>query len=253
MNTKSKDEERYVFRSMEQRNFEPIESFVKRLRNQIEKCGYDKNEKEQRLKEQIIDRCSNGKLREIALNVALNVEGLISTGAILEANMNEKTSEKIPKIECSRCKSSNHIQSDPECPAKRSRCHFCDRFGHFSKMCKKLKIVKKPNTTKLVEWKIPKLQNKESEPEKMSPPKVAETFVPESSENKSKNKKENLLSKPENVLMETSKVSEVFEKAKNVKHETAENGNIYITTVDINTLRPQSKTVEPIKFQVDPR
>lgn len=203
-------EQRLIFRKILQPNWESIESFVKRLRTQISKCGFQEKEIEQKLKQQISEKCSNGKLRHIASRAELTVEELVKVGKVLETSI---------KISCTRCGSTNHIESDANCPAKTSPpCEKCNRRGHSSNMCKTAKHKRTLDVEKK-EWKIPKIQ----------PVKAKEKEISMRSQILNSEKKENAkrffepaakLSKPET----------------SVKHETADNGNIYINTTDFSKL-----------------
>lgn len=178
---KTIDEERYIFRCIEQRTSESIESFVSRLQNQIVKCAYQESELDERLKEQIIKKCSNKKLQEISFQLKLNLKDLISTAKVLEAEKVGESSKMSTKPECSRCGFTDHIGSDQSCPAKRGHaCELCGHFGHYARMCKKSKNSKRPNNVDKRGWKIPKLSEKLPEKPKeiqaSSTQKVASVF-----------------------------------------------------------------------------
>jgi hypothetical protein len=123
--------ERYIFRSIKQSLNESIEAFVNRLKNQITKCEFRADEVDDRLKEQIIEKCLSSKLRKIAFNMEMSVENLVATGTILEK-------ESDGKHGCTRCGYNDHSENDSNCPARRTSvlCSNCGNFGHFKRMCK---------------------------------------------------------------------------------------------------------------------
>lgn len=133
MASKTIAEERHIFRCIEQSPHQSMETFVNQLKQQVTKCGFRENEIQDRLKEQIIEKCFNPQLREIALKMEITVDQLITTGTILE-----KEKESGSQNKCRRCGFSDHKESDPNCPAKRKKvfCSNCDKFGHYKRMCK---------------------------------------------------------------------------------------------------------------------
>lgn len=156
---KTLQHERYLFRQMKQNPGESIDSFYRRLRDCIKRCDYSASEEENRLKEQIIDKCTSSKLREIALQISLNLEELIVTGKTLESDSKAKLNETRPFVqrsfshreerrECSRCGFFDHSSADPKCPALKARCNGCTKNGHYEKMCWEVKYgsVKRART-----------------------------------------------------------------------------------------------------------
>ena len=138
--------ERYRYRQLKQEPGESIDLFYRRLRDNIQRCGYTVIEEENRLKEQIIDKCSSLKLREIALQVNLTLEELVFTGKTVESDSKLKVNEVRPYVhrsfsqreerkECSRCGFFDHLSSDLKCPASKARCNACYKTGHYEKMC----------------------------------------------------------------------------------------------------------------------
>jgi hypothetical protein len=144
---KTLQHERYLFRQVKQKNGESIDSFCERLRHDIKKCGFKEEEEENRLKEQIIDKCTSVKLREIALQVDMSLEQLVFTGKTVESNDKNKITEpprpyvvrsyshRDERKECSRCGFYDHSYTSPNCPAFKGRCKLCQKHGHFEKMC----------------------------------------------------------------------------------------------------------------------
>lgn len=154
---KTLQHERYLFRQVKQKSGESIDSFCERLRHDIKKCGFKEEEEETRLKEQIIDKCTSVKLREIALQVDMSLEQLIFTGKTVESNdknKNKITEPSRPYIvrsyshrddsrkECSRCGFYDHFYTSPNCPAFKGRCKLCQKQGHFEKMCWNSKLTR---------------------------------------------------------------------------------------------------------------
>lgn len=138
--------ERYRYRQLKQEPGESIDLFYRRLKDNIQRCGYTITEEENRLKEQIIDKCLSLKLREIALQVNLTLEDLIFTGKTIESDNKLKVNEVQPYVrrsfsqreerkECSRCGFFDHLSGDLKCPATKTRCNGCCKIGHFEKMC----------------------------------------------------------------------------------------------------------------------
>lgn len=139
--------ERYLFRQLKQKSDESVDSFYERLKHEIKKCGYKEDEEENRLKEQIIDKCTSSKLREIALQVDMSLEQLVFTGKTVEPSdkiktvepsrpyMHRSISHRDDRRECSRCGFHDHSYLDQNCPAFKGRCKVCNKRGHFEKMC----------------------------------------------------------------------------------------------------------------------
>jgi hypothetical protein len=142
--------ERYLFRQLKQEQGESIERFYARLCENIKRCEYSAEEEDNRLKEQIIDKCLSVKLREIALQVNLTLEDLVFTGTTVESDdkarrndsrpfFNRSFSHRDERRECSRCGFLDHMSSDLKCPALKTRCNACHKMGHYEKMCWEVK------------------------------------------------------------------------------------------------------------------
>lgn len=138
--------ERLVFRMIKQEKNEEIEMFVIRLRKQAEKCDYG-TAVEERIKDQITEKCISSKLRRRILEKgAMTLQEIVSVAKILEAvaeqeklfekpNQSElTTAEPVNKIEpnkfgkpnqhvsCNRCGKKEHKSFDISCPAKGKKC-----------------------------------------------------------------------------------------------------------------------------------
>jgi hypothetical protein len=261
---KTINEERHIFRCIEQRNGETIETFVKRLRCQAEKCDFDKSEVEQRLKDQIIDKCSNENLRKIALQVEMNSEGLISTGTILEAQNGAEMSKASTGHECTRCGFKDHDSSAPKCPAKRGHgCELCGKYGHYARMCFKGKVQegsekKRPRLESAGEWKrvvkkrsasLPEneLKNPEKNAEKSAEKKRVRFNVQEVPSKLRQQPTANNLPTPSNSKPVTQSTQMKKEVAKffetKTKHKTSDNGVIHIETIEVTPTDVGNETV----------
>lgn len=210
------ENERLIFRAIFQPYGESIENFVKRLRAQISKCGFQEKEIENNLKDQISVKCSNLKLRQIALHADMTFEELVETGKVLEG-------EASNKVVCTRCGFPRHIESDPSCPAKKSPpCESCNRKGHFKRMCKRrLRLnsksferrdLKIPRTYP-IKTNIPEIPSLLQISVSESLPINVRNFSPSTPES----------SRPETPRPETPQESQLFNVVTEIKHET--NGN----------------------------
>lgn len=145
MSHKSVDYERFLFKNLKQHKNESIECFVKRLRNHADLCEFGENEVEQRLKEQVIEKCSSDKLRKIAFGANFDLEGLIKTGKILEeagegcgGDIWRNSLRPSKTLGCTRCGFTSHFEYEPRCPAKKGHaCELCGHRGHFARMCRR--------------------------------------------------------------------------------------------------------------------
>lgn len=175
--------ERHVFRQIKQEEGEKFEKFVVKLRNQAEKCKFSCPDEQ--LIDQIVEKCFSAELRKkiLTLGDSVTLDKIITEANTLEIvehqlegfsqknetnevnaiktierkdrNESEKagdnTTNKSEMNKCNRCGYNAHTQSNQECPAKRKKCHSCDKIGHFGAMCranaKKRKIEDKPNSS----------------------------------------------------------------------------------------------------------
>ena len=160
--------ERHVFRQMHQLEGETIDQFVCRLRQKCISCEFSNDD--EAMRDQIIEKCSDPKLRrkllEKATNATLNM--LLETARVHEAvnvqmksmgsqdqvnklTMNhrqekgkERKDRKFKKErKCYRCDGKGHLGKDRNCPALGKKCNKCGLLGHFSACCK-TKTEKKP-------------------------------------------------------------------------------------------------------------
>lgn len=147
--------ERYFFRLIKQERNESFKSFISRLKSQINKCHFA--DPEAQLKDQIIEKCNINGLRQKAFESEMSLEHLILTGETIErVNRNSSVAQPhtfptangncnpnfntvpVKKPSCTRCGRSNHGQSNPNCPAKKTICLLCKKHGHFQKCCRSL-------------------------------------------------------------------------------------------------------------------
>ncbi|KAL0901956.1 hypothetical protein ABMA27_007099 [Loxostege sticticalis] len=165
--------ERHVFRQIKQEEGDKFEKFVVRLRCQAAKCKFTKSE--EHLIDQIVEKCSSPDLRKKILTLGddATLDKVISeantmeiVGQQLEGYGNKTVSNDVNAIgkqlfkskkdvnskgnfykpgeganksgtsNCRRCGYSAHTLPNQECPAKRRKCHSCDKVGHFSAMCR---------------------------------------------------------------------------------------------------------------------
>lgn len=186
--------ERHIFRLLGQEEGEKFEKFLIRLRNQVEKCGYDKPE--EHLIDQITEKCISMELRKKILIIgdSITLEKIITEANTLEVVNNQledyehklknqdvnavtnsetsKSEERRNRVEmdkgCGRCGSYRHVSQDIKCPAKGEKCHGCGKLGHFRRQCRTKSMQKRKleNTGKQVRdtqnWKRNKRSRKES-------------------------------------------------------------------------------------------
>lgn len=188
----SKIYERHLFRLIKQDEGERFESFLLRLRNQAEKCGFtDKNEN---LIDQITEKCCSSKLRKKVLEIGdeITFDKIVAEANTLEivgkqlekmerndtfnANkainkIDDRTVEKYKKIassessgnKCSRCGSNKHSSHDNNCPAMGKKCLKCGFMNHFQEFCQSTRKRKFMNYNKThFKAKISKLEQTKS-------------------------------------------------------------------------------------------
>lgn len=180
--------ERHVFRQIKQQEGEKFEKFVVRLRQQTEKCKFTSPEEhlidqivekcsssDLRKKiltlgdsvtlDKIITEANTLEIVEHQLegysygpkNTTNDVNTIKNTNIFTGKNDTkskyashkmEETTNKLTMSKCVRCGYNAHLPKQ-ECPAKRKKCHSCDKIGHFSAVCRirpqKRKIDNKQN------------------------------------------------------------------------------------------------------------
>lgn len=162
----SKVYERHVFRLIRQEEGEKFEKFIVRLRNQAEKCQFDKPE--EHLIDQVTEKCLSVDLRKKILTIgdSITLDKIITEANTLEvvsrqleeygqqnkthdvnAIVSLRGSRNASKFDstkhkplsdkgCGRCGNSKHTSNDKNCPAIEKTCHACGRLGHFRQYCK---------------------------------------------------------------------------------------------------------------------
>ncbi|XP_045452156.1 uncharacterized protein K02A2.6-like [Melitaea cinxia] len=162
----SKVYERHIFRLLRQEEGEKFEKFIVRLRNQAEKCQFDKPE--EHLIDQVAEKCLSTDLRKKILTIgdSITLEKIITEANTLEvvsrqleeygqknknhdvnaivptkgnknnSRFDTKKIKIIPDKACGRCGNSKHTADGKSCPAIGKTCHFCGKLGHFRQYCK---------------------------------------------------------------------------------------------------------------------
>ncbi|XP_054745691.1 uncharacterized protein LOC129250071 [Anastrepha obliqua] len=146
--------ERHLFRNLSPLEGEDFNTFLLRLRQ----CEYGSTKAEIEsncLKDKLIDSWASIDLKKKLLEKEQSLDEVISAWQIHEQinkqsqSMTAKTnSEVVNKItakhqpvkgnvnECERCGKYGHMQSDVNCPARKSKCNKCGLIGHFARKCK---------------------------------------------------------------------------------------------------------------------
>lgn len=153
--------DRFVFRSIRQKEEETVDQFVSRLREQGRLCDYG-DALDMRITEQIFDHCLSEELREVILKKKLmTVNEIVEEARMIEtvhrnkelmAREKDEGKEAAMKTEagessinriktkkkavCFRCGLTGHFANDKACPARNKICDRCKIVGHFKKMCK---------------------------------------------------------------------------------------------------------------------
>lgn len=165
----SKVYERHLFRQLKQETGEKMEKFLIRLRNQADRCGFEKPDNF--IIDQITEKCTSNELRKKILTMGdkstldeimtiANTLELVSHQLDVYGNEgNREKNQEINQISnkgykrgqsysnearissqnnlrCTRCGSKFHKSTDANCPAKNKTCHSCKKIGHFSAHCK---------------------------------------------------------------------------------------------------------------------
>lgn len=162
--------ERHMFRKMKQEKTERIDSFVMRLRTQVERCEFDANQDEN-IRDQITSGCFSDSLRRKILERGdINLDAIMKIARIAEAvseqqkefshapkndNKENTDTNEVCKIgnrmftggrnnsnrnysgmECARCGWKGHRANDEKCPAKGKTCTKCGKTNHFARKCR---------------------------------------------------------------------------------------------------------------------
>lgn len=141
------------FRKCKQKEDETIDEFHTRLISLAENCEFENREKE--VKMQIIHTCKSNKLRKKALQQSMTLQEILSLERSMEIssvhaaemsrnehlNMIKKPKYKKKEFNkdktCFRC--GNAWPHDGNCPAMNKKCSNCNKFNHFSAVCKSKK------------------------------------------------------------------------------------------------------------------
>lgn len=154
--------DRFVFRTMKQKEGETVEKFVNRLKEQGRLCDYGAA-LDMRVTEQVFDHCLLEELREAILKKKImTVAGIVEEARIIEtvhrnreqmakecvtaedASVNRIKMNKKKEGSCYRCGIMGHFANDKSCPARSKTCDRCNIIGHFKQMCK-TKLESTPN------------------------------------------------------------------------------------------------------------
>lgn len=167
--------ERSIFRSMAQLPTETIEQYITRLRQRADTCDFgDQNAIDERIRDQIIDKCLSHHLRRkllekgrtltlvIVRSVARAMEDSERQAKSIECHSTEHLKSDINRIQskgkqfgkksfnsskkstmCYSCGREGHIRTDPNCPARGKKCRKCKIIGHFEMVCKTKDKAKK--------------------------------------------------------------------------------------------------------------
>lgn len=131
-NKMSEDRERFKFRMIRQGS-DSFEGFVKNLRTQIAKCNY--TDPESQLKDQIIEKCRNRELQELAFQQKMSIDQLITTAKTLEFIEQRSAANALNNNRCTRCNEFDHRTSGTKCRAWSFYCSQCKKRGHLTECC----------------------------------------------------------------------------------------------------------------------
>lgn len=136
---KNRHFERHLFRDIRQEG-ETIDSFYTRLRAQASACEF--SDGDERILEQIIEKCSNAALRKkllergdeltlkTALEVARSFETVNAQSSVMNATPNVSNLSTSPRT-CLFC-SKSHVFKRELCPARQATCSSCGATGHYA-------------------------------------------------------------------------------------------------------------------------
>lgn len=142
----------YRLRKLCQEQHETVDMFVLRLRGQAQKCLFDEPRVEEEILQMLVTGTNNAVLRDrILADEKMSLEKAVETGRILEAskantvefqvaqtNVFRVSGTKRPNNEnrkCFNCGYKGHLAASDVCPAKKEKCKFCHKVGHFQSCC----------------------------------------------------------------------------------------------------------------------
>ena len=162
---KNKHFERQQLRKLEQRDGEPIDAFVARLRQQAKYCEYAVGETDERLLEQIVEKCKSDELRKRLLEKGneLNLQKALESARAFEsvslqsralkqsvcldgqiAALNHGSSSgSVNNRRCHYC-AQDHEMKAALCPAFGKKCGKCGGKNHFAAACLKPSQTPRP-------------------------------------------------------------------------------------------------------------
>lgn len=171
--------ERQMFRSLNMEEGETIDSFAVRLRRKSKYCKFPN--KEETIRDQIIEKCNNVQLKRKFLKKELTLDQILEVSRIFEmekkmssCEISDATSQgpsqvnllkpKVINSKCFRCGYTGHFAKDSSCPAVDKICEKCGLKGHFKKQCK-TRPTKTKSKKKYIKYVIEEESNSESESE----------------------------------------------------------------------------------------
>nr|XP_054765813.1 uncharacterized protein K02A2.6-like [Lytechinus pictus] len=169
--------ERYRFRRRKQRLDETVAEYVAALQELVKHCAFA-NLKDEMLRDQVVEGCHNPRIRErLLLESDLNLQKVLDFSRCIEdaqrdskaiakghesdsekmyelhrkktkegrveGRERKKTEQKTQKNSCRNCGSPSHAAFDERCKARESKCYSCGKTGHWAKVCRKSRRVRK--------------------------------------------------------------------------------------------------------------
>lgn len=123
--------ERYTFRTLHQGRLS-ISEWYKRLAKQASACEF--RDADEHIKDQIIEKTTNSKLREHALRTNLSLQAILKLAEHIE---NRSVHD------CKNCGFADHDLDKSNCPAKFKVCNICKKMGHYAICCSESKKSQK--------------------------------------------------------------------------------------------------------------
>ena len=154
----NKEYERYMFRQAQQDSAESLDAFHTRLRNLSLTCQFTEVDSE--IITQIIQGCSSGALRRrILREPTMKLSDILDLGRAMESSnrqaseIESNTAESVNRLgkrapypkkighekpfkSCYNCGGLYPHSDGKVCPAKGRKCHNCEKYDHFSKVCR---------------------------------------------------------------------------------------------------------------------